>query len=93
MKEMIANFKTRVSVEELSKWADIAKSSFHYKSHPGERGMKASTHTPIGDGLVESELVVEQIRAVLEPDYCVYGYQMMTLELRGMEYLMGKKKV
>jgi transposase InsO family protein len=93
---MIVKFKEHaeeVSMEELCKWAQVPKSSFYYKAHPGTRGMKASTHTPIGDGLVENELVVEQIRAVLGMDYCVYGYQMMTTELRTMEYLINKKKV
>lgn len=86
-------FKDRGSVKEICKWAEISKSSFHYKAHPGPRGMKASTHTPIGDGLVENSLVVEQIRAILQMDYCVYGYHVMTSELRGMEYRINHKKV
>lgn len=86
-------FKDRTAVEELCKWADVSRSSFYYKAHPGERGMKASTHTPIGDGLVENSLVVEQIRAILGWDYCAYGYHMMTSELRAMEYLINHKKV
>lgn len=90
---MITDFKDRADVEELCQWADVAKSSFHYKAHPGERGMKPSTHTPIGDGLVENELVVDQMRAILAMDFCVYGYQMMTTELRSMDYLINKKKV
>lgn len=90
---MIMKYKDRTATEELCKWAQIAKSSFHYKAHPGERGMKASTHTRIGDGIVENTLVVEQIRAVLGMDYCVYGYHMMTHELRSMEYQINHKKV
>lgn len=90
---MIISFKDRVAVAVLCMWADVARSSLHYKAHPGERGMKPSTHTPVGDGLVENELVVDQMRAVLAMDYCVYGYQMMTHELRSMEYLINKKKV
>jgi transposase InsO family protein len=86
-------FKDRGSVKEICKWADVAKSSFHYKAHPGQRGMKASTHTPIGDGVVENSLVVEQIRAVLGMDYCAYGYHVMTSELRGMGYFINPKKV
>lgn len=90
---MIVKFKKRAPVENLCKWAEVAKSSLHYKSHPGERGMKPSTHTPIGDGCVENELVVDQMRAILGMDYCAYGYQMMTTELRGLEYFINKKKV
>jgi putative transposase len=90
---MILSFKNRAAEAELCQWAEIARSSLHYKAHPGERGMKASTHTPIGDGLVENQLVVDQMRAILTMDYCVYGYQMMTTELRSMDYLINKKKV
>lgn len=86
-------FQDRGNVLELCKWAGVANSSFHYKAHPGQRGMKASTHTPIGDGLVENSLVVEQIRAILGLDYCIYGYHMMTSELRGMGYVINPKKV
>jgi putative transposase len=80
-------------MEELSKWADVPKSSFYYKDHPGPRGMKASTHTPKGKCLVENTEVVEDIRRVLGRDYCVYGYQIMTRELHSLGYLINKKKV
>lgn len=86
-------FKDRTGVRELCQWANVARSSFHYKAHPGDRGMKASTHTPIGDGLVENSLVVEQMHAILQMDYCVYGYHVMTAELRGMGYRINPKKV
>jgi transposase InsO family protein len=86
-------FKERVVAEQLCKWADVSKSSFYYKAHPGERGMKASTHTPIGDGIVENSQVVEQIRVILGLDYCAYGYRVMTSELRGMGYFINPKKV
>ena len=90
---MITGFTDRAAKEDLCTWADVAKSSFHYQSHPGERGMKASTHTPIGDGLVENQFVVDQMRAILSMDYCVYGYQKMSAELRSMQYIINKKKV
>lgn len=86
-------YKGRTTNQKLCQWADIASSSFHYKAHPGPRGMKPSTHTPIGDGCVENADVVDQIRAVLNLDYCVYGYQAMTRELRGLEYVINPKKV
>lgn len=86
-------FKDRAAVKDICKWAEVPKSSFHYKAHPGQRGMKVSTHTPIGDGLVENAHVVEQIKAVLGLDYCVYGYHVMTSELRALGYLINPKKV
>lgn len=91
---MIIRYKARTSVENLCKWAEVAKSSQYYKAHPSPRGMKPSTHTPIGKcGMVENTLVVDQIRAILSMDYCVYGYAKMTCELRDLEYLINKKKV
>lgn len=90
---MIGQYKDRTSLDKLCKWAEVAKSSFHYKAHPGQRGMKASTHTLIGDGIVDNSLVVDQIRVILQMDYCVYGYQAMTRELKSMEYIINKKKV
>lgn len=86
-------YKKRTAVEELCEWAKVAKSSFHYKAHPAERGMKASTHTLKAGIKVENTEVVEEIRQVLGQDYCVYGYHMMTHELRGRNYLINKKKV
>jgi len=90
---MITRFRKRARLEELCEWADVAKSSYHYAAHPGERGMKASTHTQKKDELVPNCEVVEEIRRVLGQDYCVYGYGVMTDELRGKGYLINRKKV
>jgi transposase InsO family protein len=89
----MAQFSQKATVQELCRWAEVPRSSFHYKSHPGPRGMKPSTHTLTGSGLVENHLVVEQIRAILQMDYCVYGYGVMTRELKSMTYLINRKKV
>lgn len=86
-------FKDRGLASEVCKWAELPKSSFYYHAHPGHRGIKASTCTPIGDGVVENALVVDQIRAILTMDYCIYGYRKMTAELREMEYVINHKKV
>lgn len=90
---MIAQYKERAGVDELCQWAGVSKSSSYYKAHPGQRGMKASTHTPWGETMVPNEQVAEQIRMILGQEYCVYGYQMMTLELRSMGYYINAKKV
>lgn len=90
---MISRYRDRAGTEELCKWACVAKSSFHYKPHPGPRGMKASTHTLWNGGRVVNGQVVEQIRLILGQEYCVYGYQMMTIELRSLGYLINAKKV
>lgn len=91
---MIIRYKARTSVDKLCKWAELAKSSLYYRVSLGQRGMKPSTHTIIGNNaLVENSLVVDQIRAVLTMDYCIYGYRKITEELRDLEYLINKKKV
>lgn len=92
---MIARYKDKVSVDKLCRWSDVARSSLYYRAYPGPRGMKPSTHTIVGDfeGLIENSLVVDQIRAVLSMDYCVYGYRKMTAELQDMEYRINHKKV
>lgn len=91
---MITRYKGRTSIDSLCRWAAVAKSSLYYPVHPGPRGMNPSTHTMVGSaGLVENDLVIEQIRAILLMDYCVYGYRKITEELRDMEYLINHKKV
>lgn len=91
---MISKYKDKTGVDVLCKWAEVSKSSLYYKAHPGPRGIKPSTHTPIGcNGVVANSLVVDQIRAVLAMDYCIYGYRKMTAELRSLEYFINKKKV
>lgn len=91
---MIMEFKGKISIDSLCIWAGIAKSSLYYPTHTGHRGIRPSTHTMVGNGgLVENSLVVDQIRAVLSMDYCVYGYRKMTEELKGMEYRINHKKV
>jgi len=91
---MIIQYKSKTSVGLLCQWAGVAKSSLYYIAHPGSRGIVASTHTMVGgSGLVENSLVIDQMRAILTMDYCVYGYRKMTEALRDMEYLINRKKV
>lgn len=86
-------YKERISVDKLCKWAELAKSSLYYRVQLGQRGIMPSTHTIIGNNaLVENNLVVDQIRAVLTMNYCIYGYRKITEELRDLEYLINKKR-
>ena len=74
---MISRYKSKASVRDLCKWADVPVSSFYYKDHPGPRGMTPSTHTRCGQTLVSNDAVLDQIRSILSTDYCVYGYMAM----------------
>lgn len=88
---MIMQYKGRTRVDHLCLWAGVARSSWFYQAHPGDRGIKPSTHTMVGNcGLVENHLVVDQMRSVLSMDYCVYGYRKMTEELKEMEYRINR---
>ena len=86
-------YVSKVPVTDLSLWTGVAKSSFHYKTHSGERGMKASTHTVKQNVEVPNAELVEDIRQILGQDFCVYGYQIMTKELHGLGYRINRKKV
>jgi putative transposase len=89
----VKQFQKRTTVEELCKWADIARSTNYYHAHPGERGMKASTHTPKDGVLVENAVVVDEIRQYLGSyENCVYGYKNFTGVLRTKGYRINKKK-
>jgi transposase InsO family protein len=55
--------------------------------------MIASTQTPKGELMIDNSEVVEEIRSVLGRDYCIYGYKIMTFELRSLGYRINKKKV
>lgn len=91
---MIASYRGKISVDILCQWAEVAKSSLYYHPHPGTKGIQPSTHTIIGNcGLVDNSLVIDQVRAILSMDYCVYGYRKITKELQDMEYLINHKKV
>lgn len=91
---MIVRYKTKARIDDLCKWAEVSRSSLYYQAHPGPKGIRPSTHTVIGNcGLVENSLVIDQIRAILSMDYCVYGYRKMTEELRDLEYIINPKKV
>lgn len=91
---MIAEYRGKWPVADLCQWAGVPKSSLYYKAREGVRGIRPSTHTIVGGfALVENNLVVDQIRAILTMDYCVYGYRKMTEELRDMEYEINAKKV
>jgi len=55
--------------------------------------MNPSTHTSTDKGQVENHVVVDQIWTILQIDYCVYGYGVMTRELKSMVYLINRNKV
>ena len=71
-------FSERAPVQVLSSWLQLPRSTFYYKAHPGQRGMKPSTHTLYNGSLVSNEEVVEKIKVLISGPYNAYGYQSIT---------------
>lgn len=85
-------FSDRAPLQLLMRWLRLPRSTFYYRPHPGIRGMRSSTHTRHQGALVSNDAVVEQIRALVSGPYNAYGYQSVNDELRGLGYLINKKK-
>ena len=85
-------FSDRAPVRLLTHWLQLPRSTFYYKPHPGQRGMKPSTHTAYNGCLITNEQVVETIRTLISGPYNAYGYISITDDLRKLGYLINKKK-
>jgi transposase InsO family protein len=85
-------FSDRAPVQLLSRWLQIPRSTFYYKAHPGQRGMKPSTHTVHNGSLVSNQEVVEKIKELISGPYNAYGYQSVNDDLRELGYLINHKK-
>jgi hypothetical protein len=58
-------FSDRASVQLLSSWLQLPRSTFYYKAHPGQRGMRPSTHTLYKGSLIANEEVVGKIKELI----------------------------
>lgn len=69
-------------------------SVYYYKPTGGKTSVKASSHTwkQAGDW-VENQDVIEQIKDILSQEFCCYGSENATGELRRLEYIINEKKV
>ena len=85
-------FSDRAPVHLLSRWLQLPRSTFYYKAHPGQRGMKPSTHTLYNGSSIANEQVVEKIKTLINGPYNAYGYMSITDDLRALGYLINKKK-
>ncbi len=91
---MVTRFKDAAPVRMLLAWVNLPGSVYYYAKKTGKRGVKPSTHTLKADGLlVENRIVTAEIKAVLSQEYCCYGYENVTDELRKLNYIINKKKV
>lgn len=91
---IVSHFKHLVAASTLLSWVDMPSSVYYYKNKLGNRGVKPSTHTLKLDGtMVENQVVIESIKAILSQEFCCYGYENVTTELRKENYHINKKKV
>ena len=91
---IVSQFKHRIPSRTLLSWIDMPGSVYYYKSRNGKRGAKPSTHTFKLDGsMVENQEVIQEIKDILSQEFCCYGYENVTEELRNQEYYINEKKV
>lgn len=91
---IVEQYKKTLPTRTLLSWVNLAGSVYYYKSRDGKRGAKPSTHTLRLDGsMVENHVVIEQIKDILSQEFCCYGYENVTGELRKMDYHINEKKV
>jgi len=91
---MVARFKDAAPVRMLLGWVNLPGSVYYYKPKQGRKGVKPSTYTLKADGsMVDNQAVIEEIKVVLSQEFCCYGYENVTGELRKLDYTINKKKV
>jgi len=91
---IVAQYKDIVPASTLLSWVNLPGSVYYYKNRNGKRGAKPSTHTFKLDGsMVENQVVIEDIKEILSQEFCCYGYENVTGELRKLDYHINEKKV
>ena len=91
---MVKAYSKKERKEQLCEWLNLPQSVYYYKPREGKRGAKVSTHTIKRDGtVVPNSSVIEDIRASLSREFCCYGYQNITSDLRDFGYIINPKKV
>lgn len=87
-------YQSNTCITNLLKWVDLPHSSYYYKPKTGRRGIRVSTCTYKTDGSIHSnEMVVSDIKNILQNEFCCYGYHNITSELRDRNYIINPKKV
>ncbi len=91
---MIKVYSDRADTNELCLWSSLNRSVFYYKSSDNKPGVKPSEYTYKKDGSrVNNATVVEEIKNILTDEFITYGYDLVSTELKSMNYIINKKKV
>jgi putative transposase len=84
-------FEVRVNRTLLCQWLDLPRSVYYYQPQSGIAGARPSQVTMKLDGSwVDNQLVVSNIRQLLDVEFNALGYEYITYELK-KEYLINKK--
>lgn len=91
---MINHYLEASDIHELCGWASLNRSVFYYQPSGNKPGVKPSQYTYKTDGSrVSNEVVVEDIKKILADEFITYGYDLVSTELKAMNYIINKKKV
>jgi putative transposase len=91
---IVSTFRHLAPASTLLSWVNLSGSVYYYKNKEGKRGVKPSTHTFKLDGsMVENQVIIEEIKDILSQEFCCYGYENVTGELRKLDYHINEKKV
>lgn len=91
---IVSSFRHMAPASTLLSWVNLSGSVYYYKNKAGKRGVKPSTHTFKLDGsMVENQVIIEEIKDILSQEFCCYGYENVTGELRKLDYYINEKKV
>ncbi len=91
---IVSSFRHMAPASTLLSWVNLSGSVYYYKNRDGKRGAKPSTHTYKLDGsMVENQVVIEEIKDIISQEFCCYGYENVTGELRKLDYYINEKKV
>lgn len=92
MKQFESN--SMVNKQNLLEWSGVPRSSFYYKRSESPRGRKPSETTITKDGeLVSNNVVMQKAEAILQQEFCCYGYKNVWDALKEHGYIINHKKV
>jgi len=91
---MIKQYSGRADTFELCTWSLMNRSVFYYRGSENKPGVKPSTFTYKKDGSrVSNAIVVDEIKKILSDEFITYGYDLVSTELKSLNYIINKKKV
>lgn len=91
---MIRQYSGRADIFELCAWSSMNRSVFYYQKSGNKPGVRPSVFTYKKDGSrVSNETVIDEIKKILSDEFITYGYDLVSTELKAMNYIINKKKV